>query len=68
VSGPTRPERGCLLELASRGQEPVALPTGEVRSFLEDGDEVVMSGFCEAAGAVRIGLGECRGTILAAAG
>jgi fumarylacetoacetase len=66
VSGPSRGERGCLLELSWRGKEPVALPSGETRSFLEDGDEVLLSGFCEREGAVRIGLGECRGTILAA--
>ena len=42
------------------------IPTGESRSFLEDGDEVVLRGFCERAGFVRIGLGECRGTVLPA--
>jgi fumarylacetoacetase len=66
VSGRSREERGCLLELSWRGKEPVTLPTGESRSFLEDGDEVVLSGWCERQGATRIGLGECRGTILAA--
>lgn len=63
VSGPGRDERGCLLELSWRGKEPVTLPDGEARAFLEDGDEVVMTGWCEAPGAVRIGLGECRGTV-----
>ena len=66
VSGPSKEERGCLLELTWRGKEPLVLPSGEERSFLEDGDEVVMTGFCERPGAARIGLGECRGTILAA--
>jgi fumarylacetoacetase len=66
VSGPTREERGCLLELTWRGKEPLVLPSGEERRFLEDGDEVIMTGFCERPGATRIGLGECRGTILAA--
>ena len=66
VSGPSKEERGCLLELTWRGKEPLVLPSGEERSFLEDGDEVVMTGFCEHPGATRIGLGECRGTILAA--
>jgi fumarylacetoacetase len=66
VSGRGRDARGCLLELTRRGSEPVQLPTGESRSFLEDGDEVVLRGFCERAGFVRIGLGECRGTILPA--
>jgi fumarylacetoacetase len=63
VSGPEKGERGCLLELTWRGTEPLTLPSGETRSFLEPGDEVVMSGFCEAPGAVRIGLGECRGRV-----
>lgn len=66
VSGPDKAERGSMLELAWRGKEPLVLPSGEERSFLEDGDEVVMTGFCERPGATRIGLGECRGTILAA--
>jgi fumarylacetoacetase len=66
VSGPTREERGCLLELSWRGKEPLTLPSGETRTFLEDGDEVVMTGWCERPGAVRIGLGECRGRLLPA--
>ncbi len=66
VSGPTKEERGCLLELSWRGKEPIALPSGETRTFLEDGDEVVMTGWCERPGAVRIGLGECRGRLLPA--
>ncbi|HEY7684218.1 MAG TPA: fumarylacetoacetase [Gemmatimonadales bacterium] len=66
VSGPEPGERGCLLELTWRGRDPISLPTGETRSFLEDGDEVIMTGFCERPGSARIGLGECRGTILAA--
>jgi fumarylacetoacetase len=63
VSGPTRESRGCLLELTWRGTEPLQLPTGETRGFLEDGDEVVMRGWCEREGAMRIGLGECRGRV-----
>jgi fumarylacetoacetase len=66
ISGPTREERGCLLELSWRGKEPLTLPSGETRTFLEDGDEVLMTGWCERAGAVRIGLGECRGRVLPA--
>jgi fumarylacetoacetase len=64
VSGPGKDERGCLLELSWRGTEPLNLPGGERRTFLEAGDEVVMSGWCEADGAVRIGLGECRGIVV----
>ncbi len=63
VSGPERGERGCLLELTWRGAEPLTLPDGETRRFLEDGDEVILRGWCEREGSVRIGLGECRGRI-----
>jgi fumarylacetoacetase len=63
ISGPTKDARGCLLERTWRGAEPLALPSGEQRSFLEDGDEVIMRGFCERAGATRIGFGECRGIV-----
>lgn len=63
VSGPTRESRGCLLELTWRGAEPLVLPTGEERRFLEDGDEVIIRGWCEREGFVRIGLGECRGEV-----
>jgi fumarylacetoacetase len=66
VSGPTRESRGCLLELAWRGEQPITLPTGETRAFLEDGDEVVFRGWCEREGRVRIGTGECRGVVLPA--
>jgi fumarylacetoacetase len=66
VSGPAKEERGCLLELTWRGRDPLALPSGESRTFLEDGDEVIITGFCERPGAVRIGFGECRGLIGAA--
>ena len=66
VSGPTRESRGSLLELAWRGTQPITLPTGETRSFLEDGDEVIFRGWCERDGWTRIGLGECRGTIVPA--
>ncbi len=65
VSGPDKENRGCLLELTSRGAEPIALPSGETRAFLEDGDEVILRGFCQAPGFRRIGLGECRGVVLA---
>ncbi|MBL8181857.1 MAG: fumarylacetoacetase [Blastocatellia bacterium] len=68
VSGPEKSERGCLLELTWRGTEPIDLPSGEQRRFLEDGDEIIMKGFCEREGFRRIGLGECCGKILPAWG
>ena len=66
VSGKGKDERGSMLELTWRGKEPIDLPSGEQRRFLEDGDEVIMKGFCEREGFRRIGLGECRGRILPA--
>jgi fumarylacetoacetase len=63
VSGPDKDSRGCLLELTWRGAEPIVLPTGESRKFLADGDEVVLRGWCERDGAVRIGFGECRAVV-----
>ncbi len=66
ISGPGKDARGCLLELTWRGAEPLTLPGGETRKFLEDGDEVIMRGYCERPGTVRIGFGECRGIILPA--
>jgi fumarylacetoacetase len=64
VSGDTPESRGCLLERTWRGTEPLALPSGESRRFLEDGDEVILRGWCEREGYRRIGFGECRGTIV----
>jgi fumarylacetoacetase len=63
VSGEAKDARGCLLELTWRGTDPVTLPTGETRRFLEDGDEVILRGSCERDGFRRIGLGECRGIV-----
>jgi fumarylacetoacetase len=63
VSGPDRASRGCLLELASRGQSPVMLTNGEARSFLQDGDEVILRGWCERDGFRRIGFGACTGIV-----
>jgi fumarylacetoacetase len=63
VSGPGKDERGCLLERTWRGTEPLALPTGESRRFLEPGDEVVFRGHCAREGFARIGFGECRGVV-----
>ena len=66
VSGPAKDARGCLLELTSRGKDPLSLPTGEQRRFLEDGDEVALRGFCERDGFRRIGLGDCGGVVVPA--
>jgi fumarylacetoacetase len=66
ISGPTKDSRGCLLELTQRGAEPLELPNGERRTFLEDGDELEITAFAERDGATRIGFGRCAGTILPA--
>ena len=66
VSGPAPTQRGCLLERTWRGTEPLALPDGESRKFLEDGDEVILSGRCVAPGVTPIGFGECRGVVIPA--
>jgi fumarylacetoacetase len=68
ISGPEEENLGCLLERTQGGKQPISLPNGETRRFLEDGDEVILAGRCEAEGFVPIGLGECRGVILAARG
>jgi fumarylacetoacetase len=67
VSGPQPESWASLLELSRGGREPIVLPTGEARRFLEDGDEVVLRGYCERAGFARIGFGECRAVIEPAA-
>jgi len=66
LSGPTLDQAGALIELTQGGKHPVALPNGESRTYLEDGDAVVIRGWCEKDGAVRIGFGECWGTVLPA--
>ena len=63
VSGSRREERGSLLELSWGGTEPIELSDGSVRTFLEDGDEVVISASAPAPGGGRIGLGEVVGRI-----
>jgi fumarylacetoacetase len=63
VSGPTVGERGSFLELSENGQEPVKLSDGSVRTFLEDGDRVVIRGSAPGADGARIGLGEVTGVI-----
>lgn len=65
LSGPDSTEAGSLMELTVSGKNPVSLPNGEVRSFLEDGDTIILRGWCATDGATRIGLGECSGTVVA---
>jgi len=66
LSGPTLDQAGALIELTQGGKNPIALPNGESRTWLEDGDAVVIRGWCEQAGAARIGFGECWGQLLPA--
>jgi fumarylacetoacetase len=64
ISGPARDQLSSLLELTFGGAEPIALPNGERRAFLEDGDEVTFKGRCNREGFVPIGFGSCTGRIL----
>ena len=63
--GPSADELGSLLEISGRRPQPIDLPTGETRRFLEDGDEVILRAHCRRDGYAPIGFGECRGTIVA---
>lgn len=66
LSGPTPDSAGALLELTEGGRKPVQLPGGESRAWLQDGDAIVLRGWCQSPDAVRIGFGECSATILPA--
>ena len=66
VSGPDKSSWGSLLELTTRGTDPLTLPGGEKRGFVEDGDEITFRGFCQKQGLARIGFGECRAVVLPA--
>lgn len=66
LSGPTLDQAGALMELSAGGKNPIALPNGETRTFLLDGDTVALRGHCSRTGAARIGFGECAGTLLPA--
>ena len=65
LSGPALDQAGALIELTAGGRNPIELPNGEHRTFLEDGDSIVIKGSCERSGFARIGFGTCRGTVLA---
>ena len=64
LSGPQPEQAGSLLELTNGGKQPITLPNGETRRFLEDGDTITLRAFCQREGARRIGLGHCSGTVL----
>ncbi len=66
MSGAKPDEAGSLLELSIGGKQPLKLPSGEQRAFLEDGDTVILRGYCSSPSHVRIGLGEARATVLPA--
>ena len=63
LSGPEAGQGGSLLELSDGGKRPLRLANGETRTFLEDGDTVILRGYCQREGFRRIGFGECRGTV-----
>ena len=65
-SGPAAGQGGSLLELSQGGRKPLKLANGEERSFLQDGDTVVLKAFCQRDGQRRIGFGACAGTVLPA--
>lgn len=65
-SGPERKEAGSLLELSNGGKQPITLANGEQRTFLEDGDTIIMKGWCAKEGAARIGFGHVASTVLPA--
>ncbi|TDF79015.1 fumarylacetoacetase [Pseudomonas sp. H9] len=66
LSGAQPGQFGSLLEITQGGKEPVQLASGEVRKFLEDGDEIILRARCVREGVASIGFGECRGKILPA--
>ena len=65
-SGPLPEEAGSILELTKGGKVAIALPGGEQRTFIEDGDTLILKAHCEKAGVARVGFGECAGTVLPA--
>jgi fumarylacetoacetase len=65
ISGPSPDSRGCLLEITWRGAQPLTLSSGETRKFLEDGDRVTMTAWCQGNG-YRVGFGSVTGRVLPA--
>ncbi|WP_061171780.1 fumarylacetoacetate hydrolase family protein [Caballeronia hypogeia] len=68
LSGPKPEQAASLMELTSNGKQPITLSNGEERGFLNDGDSIILRGYCQRAGQRRVGFGECRGTVLPARG
>ncbi|MGX0888192.1 fumarylacetoacetase [Pseudomonas sp. ADAK2 TE3594] len=66
LSGPENGQFGSLLEITEGGKKPIELASGEVRKFLEDGDEIILRARCSREGFASIGFGECRGKVLPA--
>jgi fumarylacetoacetase len=66
LSGAEENAAGCLLELTHGGVQPILLTSGEKRTALEDGDEVILRGYCRREGYAQISLGECRGVVMPA--
>lgn len=64
LSGPSRDSFGSLLELTEGGKTPINLPNGESRTFLQDGDEILMKALAQAEGYRSIGFGDCRARIV----
>ena len=64
LSGPDTGQGGSLLELTSGGKAPLTLASGETRTFLQDGDTVILRAHCSAPGRARIGFGEVAGTVV----
>ena len=66
LSGPTLDAACALIELTAGGKNPIHLPNGEVRTWVEDGDAVILRGWCEKPGVARIGFGDCTARVLPA--
>jgi len=63
LSGPEPHQLAAMLEITQGGKQPLTLPNGEQRTFLEDGDQITLRGWCATKGAARIGFGDCIGTV-----
>jgi len=66
LSGPLAEQGGSMMELSGGGKKPIGLANGESRTWLQDGDSIILRGYCQRQGFRRIGFGECRGTVLPA--